>query len=115
MRGVSYSLAALVLCEPVVSLLSTTGSTVELNSIDYFLPPQPVATINLGKFSSNGTIVPMMVVESGSDVSATIQSYDTKDDVFQKAFAEGERLAFFLPRLAIGLLDMPAVRMRRDT
>ena len=90
--------------------LISTGMTVVLNDIPYYIPAAPVATITihpnqLPVGSSAAGLVPLTVVEttsltfSQSDLEATIVNYTASDDVFQTGFLQGTYslyLAYFL-------------------
>lgn len=77
-----------------VSLLST-GVTVTLNDIPYYIPPDPVTTLStklqqLNGVASVGGLVPMTVIDTtGEDFSQTVSNYTTTDDVFQDGFLQG--------------------------
>lgn len=69
--------------------VSTTGFTVSLEGIDYFLPPKPAASIDgceeIKAYFEDGPFVPITVVKNGT---VDVASY-SKDDVWQPAFLEG--------------------------
>ena len=81
-------------------LLISTGMTVVLNDIPYYIPASPVATIQIRPNqiiagSSAAGLVPLTVVETTSltfnqsDLAAIIANYTASDDVFQAGFLEG--------------------------
>ncbi|MCJ1405391.1 hypothetical protein MMC11_008619 [Xylographa trunciseda] len=97
-RSVLLALLAIVSNICVAQLIST-GMTVVLNDIPYYIPAGPVATIKLGATQLNAGIsaaglVPLTVVEttsltfSQSDLEAIIANYTASDDVFQNGFLQ---------------------------
>jgi hypothetical protein len=75
--------------------VSSTGFTVSLTDIDYFLPPKPVASIagcdEIKASFDNGLFVPFTVVKSDDhavDVASLTAGY-AEDDVWQEGFMEG--------------------------
>ena len=75
--------------------VSSTGFTVSLTDIDYFLPPKPVAKISrcdeLQSMFEDDLFVPFTVVNAkgyGIDVASLTAGYN-KDDVWQAGFMEG--------------------------
>ncbi|KAF2110645.1 glutamyl-tRNA amidotransferase [Lophiotrema nucula] len=80
----------------VQSAVQSTGFTVTLTDVNYFLPPQPVASIavteQLEAAFSDGPFVPFTVVKSAgeecsaSDLSTAVSKYLEEDDVFQPGF-----------------------------
>lgn len=75
----------------------STGQTVELDGIPYYLPPAPVAILNgekklRSKASESGGLIPLTVVVangtdySSQDLQATIARYTATDDVFSPGF-----------------------------
>jgi hypothetical protein len=73
----------------VQAAVSSTGITVSLEGVDYFLPPKPAASIDgceeIQALLKDGSFVPITVVK---DDAVDIASY-SKDDVWQQAFLEG--------------------------
>ena len=69
--------------------VSSTGFTVSLTDIDYFLPPKPVARIagceGLQSLFEDGIFAPFTVLTGSSAVS----SFAEEDDVWQEGFLEG--------------------------
>ncbi|KAJ4295466.1 hypothetical protein N0V90_007478 [Kalmusia sp. IMI 367209] len=83
------------LCSSIVSTAATsTGFTVELGDVQYFLPPKVIATVSADvvKRCSFGTelFVPFTAVKSDgyetSDIASISARYLEGDDVFQEAF-----------------------------
>jgi hypothetical protein len=83
--------------------LTSTGSTVELNGIPYYIPGRPFASLpNLkppklpGVESLLGGLVPVTVVGTASanfnvrGLEKTIQEFSQKDDVWGEGFLSGE-------------------------
>lgn len=64
---------------------SSTGSTVQLDGTQYFVPLAPVATIALEgvniRFAGPG-LVPMTIVREVVDISTTVDQFQQQDDVF---------------------------------
>ena len=78
--------------------VSSTGFTVSLGYVSYFLPPGSVATVSVinelkASFEDNGPFVPITVVESteqgAQEISSIATKYLAQDDVFQLGFLEG--------------------------
>lgn len=69
--------------------VSSTGFTVSLTDVDYFLPPKPVANIagckGLQSLFEDGIFAPFTVLSGSSSVS----SFADEDDVWQEGFLEG--------------------------
>jgi len=72
--------------------VSSTGFTVSLKDVDYFLPPKPVARIagceGLQSLFENDIFAPFTVLSGSSSVS----SFAGQDDVWQESFLEGTNL-----------------------
>ncbi|KAF3008587.1 hypothetical protein E8E13_007540 [Curvularia kusanoi] len=90
------SFAALSLATGVQAAVSSTGFTVSLTDIDYFLPPKPVASITVcdelkAKFAG-GSFVPFTVVKGDGygtlDVASVTAKYAAQDDVWQDGFLD---------------------------
>lgn len=105
----STLLAVLILLvNPASSAFTTTGTTVTLNDIAYYIPGTSVATVNLNggklwpgwgfsgsggnKNSLGGGLVPMTVVSgpSGFDAQGMANTLGANDDVWQTGFLEGQ-------------------------
>ncbi|CAN9468423.1 unnamed protein product [Alternaria alternata] len=78
----------------VQAAVSSTGFTVSLTDVDYFLPPKPVAKISgckeLSASFEDAMFVPFTVVKAqgyGVDIAALTASY-AEDDVWQEGFME---------------------------
>jgi hypothetical protein len=85
----SLGLASLALSSTAHAAVSTRGSTVAVDDVDYFLPPKPVASIAgcseiEAKFTSGAAFVPFTVVNG----NASLETYRV-DDVWQDGFLEG--------------------------
>jgi hypothetical protein len=80
---------ASLLISSVQAAVSSTGFTVSLADIDYFLPPKPVASIakcaELDSLFDNGMFAPFTVLSD----SASVASFADQDDVWQEGFLEG--------------------------
>ncbi|CAO2655559.1 Nn.00g043620.m01.CDS01 [Neocucurbitaria sp. VM-36] len=82
-----------LLASNVQAGVSSTGFTVSLTDIDYFLPPKPVASIagcnELKALFEDGPFVPFTVVKADGtlDEAAITASY-SNDDVWQEGFLE---------------------------
>ncbi|KAF2801052.1 amidase signature enzyme [Melanomma pulvis-pyrius CBS 109.77] len=84
------------LLRSVNAAVSSTGFTVSLTDVSYFLPPGSIATISVAEelkvAFSDGPFVPFTVVQSTSynaaEISSVAAKYLTEDDVFQIGFLE---------------------------
>lgn len=69
--------------------VSSTGFTVSLTDVDYFLPPKPVARIAsckaLQSLFDDDIFAPFTVLGGSSSVS----TFAEQDDVWQEGFLEG--------------------------
>jgi hypothetical protein len=79
----------------VQAVVSTTGFTVSLTDINYFLPPEPVAKISgcneIQALFEDSLFVPFTVVKAEGysvDIESLTASY-AEDDVWQQGFMEG--------------------------
>jgi hypothetical protein len=86
----ALSFASLAFASCVQAAVSTTGFTVSLDGVDYFLPPKAVASISgceeIKASFENGPFMPITVVAGNGSVD--VASY-SKDDVWQEGFLEG--------------------------
>jgi hypothetical protein len=80
----------------VKAAVSSTGFTVDLGGVSYFLPPKVVATIAVDECKSlftDALFAPFTVVHgtgiSVADITSTTDRYLEEDDVFQEGFLEG--------------------------
>lgn len=98
MRMVLRSLlsVALLLCSTTSAAVASTGSTVTLNDVAYFLPPKVVATVSVGniwRLFDDVTFLPFTVVKgidyTVAELTRAIAKYLEEDDVFQEGFLEG--------------------------
>lgn len=101
--GPSYIILLTQLVPFIVSFTFTsTGQTVELDGIPYYLPPVAVTTLSGSTFgpfrkaiTEAGGLLPLTVVTtssidySASHFAATIANYTATDDVFSAGFLEG--------------------------
>jgi len=71
---------------------SSTGFTVSLTDVDYFLPPKPVASIAgcdaLKSLFKDDIFAPLTVLSGNSSIS----SFAEDDDVWQESFLEGTKI-----------------------
>ena len=85
----ALSVASIALASSVQAAVSSTGFTVSLNDVNYFLPGKPTASISgceeLQALFKDGPFVPFTVVKNGSIDAAAY----SEDDVWQPAFLEG--------------------------
>lgn len=100
----------------VAAALKATGSTVELNGIDYFVPPDSV-----GSFSAHSRVptsphalAPLTVITTASvldqaSLNSIAADYTARDDVWQQGFLEGTCVAttMCLPSYATSLSPCP--------
>jgi hypothetical protein len=90
-------IATLGLTASVQAAVSSTGFTVSLTDIDYFLPPKPVASITgcdeIKTAFEDGPFVPFTVIKGDGygalDVSSVTAKYAEQDDVWQAGFLDG--------------------------
>ena len=100
-RSMSLAMAVVLKMTTVVTAVSfvSTGSTVMLNDISYYIPASSIATIQirsnqLSSFSSALGLVPLTVFSTSSltfnqgDLEVIIGNYTAIDDVFQAGFLE---------------------------
>ncbi|KAH5332349.1 hypothetical protein HBI23_071830 [Parastagonospora nodorum] len=84
----ALSVASIALASSVQAAVSSTGFTVSLNDVNYFLPGKPTASISgceeLQALFKDGPFVPFTVVKNGSIDAAAY----SEDDVWQPAFLE---------------------------
>lgn len=90
--------ASFACCCAVSAAVSSTGFTVELGEVPYFLPPKVIATVEVTKeLFGASPFVPFTVVKgngnSVAEITAATKSYLEEDDVFQEGFLEGMFLA----------------------
>lgn len=92
-----FSVVFLSLATSVAPAVLSTGFTVSLSDIDYFLPPKPVASITgcdeIKVLFADGPFVPFTVIQGDGhgtlDLPSTVASYAENDDVWQEGFLEG--------------------------
>lgn len=85
--------------------LTSTGSTVNLNGIPYYIPGSPFSSIPQlqshilkGKKSVFGGLVPVTIVGTSSvtfnlvDLYRSVKGYGEKDDVWNEGFLPGTRI-----------------------
>ena len=86
----ALGVASIAFASSVQAAVSSTGFTVSLEDVDYFLPPKPVASISgceeLSASFKDGPFVPITVVKGNGTFD--VASY-SKDDVWQEGFLEG--------------------------
>jgi hypothetical protein len=90
----ALGVVSLAVASSVKAAVSTTGFTVSLDHVDYFLPPKPVASISgceeIKASFEDGPFVPITVVAGNGTVD--VASY-SKDDVWQAGFLEGTSIS----------------------
>ena len=100
--GVIYPTLTLLLnllCFSQAISFTSTGSTVNLNGVPYYVPPTPLTTLegplnNLRFLPSAAGLIPLTVVSTNSllfsqgDLDKIVSSYAAIDDVFQMGFLE---------------------------
>ena len=90
---ISAIVSLLSFAELGASQLVSTGQTVNVNGIPYYVPATPlttVATRGLRRLHSPGGLVPVTVADSSTNLQVTIQGYGKVDDVWSTGFLEGE-------------------------
>lgn len=93
----SFGVAALGFVASVQAAASSTGFTVSLTDVDYFLPPKPVARITgfdeIKEAFTDGPFVPFTVIKADGygtlDLASITASYAEQDDVWQEGFLDG--------------------------
>lgn len=102
MMGISRSLAVVsLITSSVQAALYSTGFTVSLTGIDYFLPPKPVAKIagceEIQPFFDDSPFIPFTVIKVkgyGTDIASLTAGY-ANDDVWQEGFMQGTCPLFY--------------------
>jgi hypothetical protein len=99
--GVQYAMNAAILgllLPTAKAAVSSTGFTVSLTDVSYFIPPDSVATISVTEdlkaaFSISWPFVPFTVIKStgysAAEISSVAAKYLAEDDVIQTGFLEG--------------------------
>ena len=86
----SFSIASFAILGTRAAV-SSTGFTVSLTYVDYFLPPKPVARIagceGLQSLFEDDIFAPFTVLSGSSSIS----SFAEEDDVWQESFLEGTK------------------------
>ena len=75
-----------------VAQLVSTGQTVLLDGLPYYVPATALTTVKirrLGSLPSAGGLVPVTVVDSLVNLHATVQAYEKVDDVWTTGFLGG--------------------------
>lgn len=93
----SFGFAILCFATGIHAAVSSTGFTVSLTDINYFLPPKPVASIagceELKAAFAEGPFVPFTVVKGDGygtlDLASATARYTEEDDVWQEGFLDG--------------------------
>jgi hypothetical protein len=85
----TLGVTSIAIASGVQAAVSSTGFTVSLEGVDYYLPGKPSASISgceeIKASFKDGPFVPITVVKDGA---VNIASY-SDDDVWQPAFLEG--------------------------
>jgi hypothetical protein len=91
----ALTIASIALTPGLQAAVSSTGFTVSLGDVDYFLPPKSVASITgceeIKASFKDAPFVPITVVKGNG--SLDVASY-SKDDVWQEAFLEGRNKTY---------------------
>lgn len=79
-----------------IQAVISTGQTVTLNGIPYYVPPEPVTSIRLPentKLNSGLNVLtvfkPTVLPFGEQELEAAVESYLCKDDVFTTSFLQG--------------------------
>ncbi|KAH6630754.1 amidase signature domain-containing protein [Chaetomium sp. MPI-SDFR-AT-0129] len=96
MASARLGLLFLVAASTVLAQLASTGLTVTLNDVYYFISPYPSATLHVPKASLDKVsdvfgFKPVTVIQdrvSRADISALLTNWTSLDDVYQPAFSE---------------------------
>lgn len=92
MRVFSAAVTAATFVQQIHSLsFTSTGQTVELDGIAYYLPASPVATLPSRPWFGKSSLIPLTVVTANSstlslDLGSTLASFKSDDDVFTESF-----------------------------
>ena len=99
--------------------LVSTGSTLMFNGIPYYIPADPVATLEvtshlLKSLPSAAGLIPLTVISTPSlsfaqaDLDAAVAIFTVADDVFQGGFVEGKSSSFThaLPFLVVEFMSI---------
>ena len=95
MSLVSIVISLFLPAEHVFSQLVSTGQTVAVHDIQYYVPATPFVTVSLRtfpKFQACGDLTPVTVVQSLVDIQLTVKGYAEADDVWSTGFLKGKRL-----------------------
>lgn len=90
---ISAILNFLFLARLGTSQLVSTGQTVTVSGIPYYVPATPLTIVTTRKsrrLHSLGELVPVTVAENPTNLQLTIQGYGEVDDVWSTGFLEGE-------------------------
>lgn len=84
---------------PAYAGVASSGSTVALGGLEYFIPPSPSSQLKLGGSTSlknTSSWIPFTFVQASggnftdSDFSSAISKYQSSDDVWTPSFLSGE-------------------------
>ena len=86
-------------------LIVSTGSTLMLNRVPYYIPADPVTTLRvspsvLKSLPSAADLIPLTVISTPSlsfsqaDLDAAVAIFSVADDVFQSSFVESKSFSF---------------------
>lgn len=102
--------------------LSSTGFTVSLNDIPYYISPDPIASINItdsfARRHRSGFFTPVTVVStddvgfSGDIFASLVSNWTVVDDVFQNGFLEGNHLSTLSANLRWDASNVPTYPLR---
>ena len=76
--------------------LTSTGSTVEVNGISYYLPGKPFTSISSSRAAGTGSSIPVTIVKTNSSgisisaLQAVIKTFGEIDDVWNPGFSSGK-------------------------
>ncbi|KAF4997622.1 hypothetical protein FDECE_12040 [Fusarium decemcellulare] len=98
-RAILFSVAAALLRPLLVTAyaFSTTGATLQLNGIPYYVPPDPVGEVPSSVFRVEPSVgfLPITILNTNGssltveDVHSIATSFSKQDDVFQDGFLQG--------------------------
>ena len=91
------SLLLALLCSPFhaqwsAAQLVSTGQTVVIRDIPYYVPAKPITTVSSGglrRLGTCGSLVPVTVINSSASIQSTIKGFAGSDDVWSEAFLDG--------------------------
>lgn len=87
-----------LLALPIYAAAASSGATVTLGGLPYFIPPSPSAQLKLGSaaLKSSSSWIPFTFFDASTakftdgDFSSTVSKFQSSDDVWSPSFLSGE-------------------------